>query len=81
MIKFSSACSDFGLTVSLKKTKVLSQGKYILLTIKLDDMYIENVNNFVYIGSSIASNASMYTEISCRISKASGTFSQLSATV
>ena len=41
--KFSSPCSDFGVTISLKKTKVLSQEKNIPPTIKIDDKYIENL--------------------------------------
>ena len=79
--QFSSACSDFGLTISLKKTKVLSQGTDIPPSIKIDGKDIENVKNFVYLGSSVASNASLDTEINCRIGKASGTFARLTARV
>ena len=79
--QFSSACSDFGLTISLKKTKVLSQGTDIPPSIKIDGKDIENVKNFVYLGSNIASNASLDTEINCRIGKASGTFARLTARV
>ena len=78
---FSSACSDFGLTISLKKTKVLSQGTDIPPSIKIDGKDIENVKNFVYIGSSIASNASLDTEINFRIGKVSGTFARLTGRV
>ena len=46
--QFSSSCSDFGLTISLKKTKVLSQETDIPPTIKIDDKYIKNFKNFVY---------------------------------
>ena len=73
--------SHFGLTISLKKTKVLNQGINIPPTVKIDDKYTENVNNFVYFGPSNSSNASMDTEISCRIGKASGTFARLSGSV
>ena len=79
--QFASACSDFGLTISLKKTKVLSQGTDIPPSIKIDGKDIENVKNFVYLGSSVASNASLDTEINCRIGKASGTFARLTARV
>ena len=79
--QFSSACSEFALTISLKTTKVLSQGTDIQPTIKIEDNYIKNVKNCVYLGSSIASNASKDTEINCHIGKVSGTFSQLSVRV
>ena len=81
MKPFSSACSDFGFTISLKKTYVLSQGTDISPTIKYEDKYIENVKNFVYIGSSITSNASMDTEINCRIGKDLGSFFRMSGRV
>ena len=48
---------------------------------KIEDKYIENVKNVAYLGSSIASNASMDTEINCHIGKASGTFALLSGRV
>ena len=60
-----------------QKNKVLSQGTDIPPTIKIDNKYIENVKHFVYLGSSIASNASMATEINCCIGKDSGTFARL----
>ncbi|MCP4267312.1 MAG: hypothetical protein GY777_17355, partial [Candidatus Brocadiaceae bacterium] len=79
--QFSSACSDFGLTVSLKKTKVLSQGTDSLPSIKINESDIENVKNFIYLGSNVASNASLDKEINSRIGKASGTFARLTARV
>ena len=59
--QFSSACSDFGLTISFKKTRVLSLGTDIPPSIKIDNKDIENVKIFVYLGSSIASNTSLDT--------------------
>ena len=79
--QFSSACSDFGLTISLKKTKILSQGTNILPSIKINCKDIENVDNFVYLGSNVASNASLDKEINSRIGKASGTFARLTKRV
>ena len=52
--QFSSACSDFGLSISLKKTKILSQGTNVLPSIKINCKDIENVYNFVYLGSNVA---------------------------
>ena len=76
--KFSSARSDFGRAISLKTTKVLSQGTNIPPTIKIDGKYIEKFKSFVYLDCSIAPNPSMGTEISCQIGKASGSFARLS---
>ena len=81
ILLFSSAFSEFGITISLEKTKVLSQVTYIRPTINIADKYIENVKNFVYLGLSTASNASMDTEINFRIGKASGIFARLSERV
>ena len=69
--QFSSAFSDFSPTISLQNTKVLSQGTGTSKMLK----------NFVYRDSSIASNASMDTEINCRFGKASDTFARLSGRV
>ena len=41
--QLSSACSDFGLAISLKKTIVLSQVTYIPPSIKFDGKDIKNV--------------------------------------
>ena len=75
--QFLTVCSGVGLTISLTKSKALSKGIDIPPTIKIDDKCIENVKNFVYLGSSIALNASTDTEIKYRISKASGTVARL----
>ena len=77
MSQFSSACSDFGLTISLKTTKVLSQGTDILPSININGKDIENVKNIVYLGSNAASNASLDTRLNSRIGKASNTLACL----
>ena len=79
--QFSSACSNFGLTISLKKTKILSQGTNVLPSIKINCKDIENVDNFVYLGSNVASSASLDKEINSRIGKVSGTFARLTTRV
>ena len=49
-------------TVSLKKTEVLSQGAHILPSIKIK-VGISKYKNFLYLGSNIALNALLDTEI------------------
>ena len=78
MNRFSSACKDFGLTISVKKTKVLEERSGIAPVITIDGQVIESVNNFVYLGSNISSSGSINSEIDRRIGKASGTFARLS---
>ena len=59
MSSFVDACEDFGLAISKGKTKVLSQGTTTPPEIALDGTTIEVVQNFVYLGSNISSNASI----------------------
>ena len=58
-----------------------SQRTNVLPSIKINGKDIETVKNFVYLGSNLASNASLDTEINCHIGKASGTFARLTAIV
>ena len=81
MSSFANACVDFGLTISKGKTKVLSQGTTTPPEIDLEGTTIEVVQNFVYLGSNISSNASIDVEIDSRIGKAFTTFDRLSARV
>ena len=74
MDRFSLACKDFGLTISINKTKVLGQGSDTSPAITIDGQSIESVHNFVYLGSNICSSGSINSEIDRRIGKASGTF-------
>ena len=64
---FSSASSDFGKTISIKKTKVLNQGTYIQPSININDNDIENVKILVYLGSSIMSKAPLDRENNFRV--------------
>ena len=81
MSSFANACVDFGLTISKGKTKVLSQGTTTPPEIDLEGTTIEVVQNFVYLGSNISSNASIDLEMDSRIGKAFTTFARLSARV
>jgi hypothetical protein len=81
MDRFSSACTDFGMTISLKKTTVLLQGVNVPQQINIGSCNVEAVDHFVYLGSKISSSASMEAEITSRIGKASGTFARLSSRV
>ena len=78
MDRFSQACKDFGLTISLKKTNVLGQDTMELPAITLDD-YELNVEQFTYLGSTITDNLSLDTEIDKRTGKAATTLALLTS--
>ena len=62
--KFSSACTDFGLTISLKKTQVIGQSADSQPNIQIPDYTLEVVHDFVYLGSTNSDTLSVDTEIS-----------------
>ena len=78
---FSKACKDFGLTISLKKTNVLGQDTPSPPAITIDDYQLEVVHEFTYLGSTIADNLSLDTEIDKRIGKAATTLARLTTRV
>ena len=81
MDRFSEACKDFSLTISLKKTEVLAQGTETEPNITIDDYRLENVDKFTYLGSTICSNLSLDSEIDKRIGKAATTLARLTTRV
>ena len=79
MDRFSVACKDFGLTISLKKTNVMVQGSETQPNITIDDYQLENVDEFTYLGYTLCSNLSLDSEIDKRIGKAATTLACLSS--
>ena len=77
---FSTACRHFGLTISIKKTKILSQ-KAPAPAIKIENEQLENVEDFTYLGSTISSNLSLDKELDIRIGKAATTMNRLNKRV
>ena len=80
MDRFANACTDFGLTVSLKKTKVLAQAT-TSPKITINNYQLEVVEQFIYLGSTITSKLSLKKELDRRIGMAASTFSRLSTRV
>ena len=76
---FSDACKHFGLTMSLKKTKILSQGSDHPPTISINGQAIEAVQQFTYLGSTIS--LTIDAEINSRIAKAAAVMSKLNRRV
>ena len=78
---FSQACKEFGLTISLKKTKVLGQDTEAPPVITIDDYELDAVSQFTYLGSTITDNLSLEADIDKRIGKAGSTLASLTARV
>ena len=83
--KLSIACTNFGLTFSIKKTEVLHQpapGKpYVKPNITINGQRLSAVNRITYLGSTLSQNATIDDEVNVRIARASVTFGRLHANV
>lgn len=78
---YASVASNFGMTVSIQKTKFMVVGSGIgdedLKPIAIEGGEIENVKEFPYLGSLIAENGSIDAEVDKRIANASKAFGAL----
>ena len=69
MDRFSPACQDFGLTISMRKTNVTAQDVDDFPTININDYVLELVHELTYLGSTIAANLSLEAELNKRIGR------------
>ena len=78
---FSNACSDFGLSISIKKTQVMftpAPGEpYAEPDIFVEGTRLAVVDSFVYLGSSLSRDGSLDSEVNRRIGKACVAFGKL----
>ena len=76
--RFSDACTKFGLTISLAKTKLMftpAPGQpYTEPDIYIYGSRVDVVKSFIYLGSSLAHDGSLDSEIKQRIAAASSSF-------
>ena len=79
--RFADACSKFGLTISIKKTNIMTQDVPTPPSIAISGEVLEVTDQFTYLGSTVTSNLSMDTELSKRIAKAAAVMSQLNQKV
>ena len=81
MDRFSFACTAFGLTISLKRTKAMftsAPGEpYNEPKIVINDTRLDVVDTFVYLGSTLSRDGSLDAEIHLRIQIASVAFGKL----
>ena len=78
---FSSACKAFGLTISIKKTKVMFTPppgtEYYEPSIYVEGVRLGVVNTFPYLGSTMSRDGALDAEIHFRIGKASSSYACL----
>ena len=83
--KFAKACTDFGLTISTKKTEVLHQPapgrEYVPPSITVNGESLKNVDRFTYLGSTLSQNTTIDDEVNTRIARASVAYGRLQSTV
>ena len=84
MDRFSSACDNFGLTISTKRTEVMFQpapeNQYHEPQIQVNGQTLQAVKTFIYLGSTLSRNVTIDAEINSRISEASSAFGRLMKT-
>ena len=75
MDKFSTACDNFGLTISTKKTKVMHQATpgqpYVKPSITAKGQELSAVNKLKYLSSILSKAVHTDDKVNCRIAKAS----------
>ena len=82
---FATACNNFGLTVSTKKTEVMYQPApgtpYTDPVITANGQKLASAEKFVYLGSTLSKSALLDEEIALRIARASTAFGRLQDSV
>jgi hypothetical protein len=84
--RFATSARRFGLTLSLKKTEVMHQPAPDAATatppvLTVDGAALRATDKFCYLGSTVAQDLSMDTEIAARLSKAAASFGRLTGRV
>ncbi|GFS02724.1 hypothetical protein ElyMa_001130800 [Elysia marginata] len=69
---FAHACREISLTISLKKLTLWAP------TITTDEHFLNVVDKFTYLGSTISNNLSLDADLNVRIGKASTSMARLS---
>ena len=81
MDSFSSACDNFGLTISTKKTEVMFHpapgNQYQEPQIQVNRQTLQAVETFTYLSGTFSRNTNIDAKINTRISKASSAFGRL----
>ncbi|XP_069985579.1 uncharacterized protein [Penaeus vannamei] len=81
MDRFSQACEDFRLTISLKKTSILSKKTESPPTITISNYQLDVVQEFTYLGSTVTDSLDMDPELNRRIGRAASSLARLTKRV
>ncbi len=73
--RLAQASGEFGLTINLKKTEVMTQGTNSPPSIHIGHYNLNPVSHFQYLTSTISSNQSLEPQVNARIAKAAGVMS------
>ena len=76
--RFTDACKPFGLTVSPKRIKVTTQGVSTASSILIDNVTLEAVDNFAYLGSIISNTLSLSVDLDRKLEKSNTIMARLS---
>lgn len=83
--RFETACNNYGLTISTKKTEVMYQpspgNPPAKPNITINGEQLNSVDSFTYLGSTLTTSATIDKEINNRIAKASAAFGRLRSKV
>ncbi|WP_353805815.1 reverse transcriptase domain-containing protein, partial [Acinetobacter baumannii] len=79
--RLSDACREFGLAISLDKTKVMAQGVSTRPAISIDGSSLEAVEEFPYLGSTVSSSLVLDAELNKRVAKAAVVMARLNSRV
>ncbi|KAI8519654.1 hypothetical protein Bbelb_029110 [Branchiostoma belcheri] len=81
MDRFSDACKEFALKISIKKTEVMVQDVPNPPAIHINGSLLAVTDRFTYLGSTVTNNMSLDVEINTRIGKAASVMSKLNKRV
>ena len=83
--EFVKTAAEWGLTVSLEKTKLLTMGKDLApednLSVQLEEGEFDTVEEFTYLGSTITRDGEVRDEVVARLAKASRAFGCLRSAI
>ena len=85
LVQVSYSCDSYDLTVSIRKTEVVYQpapGKpYKEPTITVKGQRLQEVDKFIYLGSTLSRVVHIDDEVNARIAKASAVFGRLHGSI
>ena len=79
--RLADACKQFGLTISLKTINISAQDVSTAPSITIDNVKLDTVDEFTYLGSTISNNLSLDIELDRRLGKSNTIMARLTKRV